>query len=69
MYTLNGTVWAYFVWFGQILASCFNPENVSYNHCYLGCFQNALAFQNEKQKTKKKHQVMNVHTKWNYGNV
>ena len=49
--------------------SCFKPENVSYNHSYLGCFQNALAFQNEKQNKTKKNQIMIVHTRWNYGTV
>ena len=66
MYTLNGIVWYLFcpVWSS---ISCFRDENVSLSHrCvqvlksqpYKGSFQNTL--QNEN-----KHQIMNVHTKWN----
>ena len=63
MYTLNGIV--YFVWFG----SYFRDENVSHKRpisisgkitTVRGLFSEHSLQQNEN-----KHQIMNVHTKWN----
>ena len=57
----------YFVWFGQVLAVSRMKMLVISHRCvqviksqpYQGSFQNTHS------KMKKKHQIMNVHTKWN----
>ena len=69
MYTPNGTVWYPFCLAWSII-SCFRSENVSYtsegrlwviklHNRYLGSLQNTHS------KIENKHQIMNVHTKWN----
>ena len=65
MYILNGTVCTYFVWFGQI--SRFRDEN---SHKSPTCISDKITtvprlFSEHSLQNEIKHQIMNVHTKWN----
>ena len=57
----------YFVWFGQVLAVS-GHENVSHKSpvCISGKITTApRLFSEHSLKNENKHQIMNVHTKWN----
>ena len=67
MYTLNETVWYLFclVWSS---ISCFREENVS--HKSPMCTSDKITtvprlFSEQSLQNENKHQIMNVHTKWN----
>ena len=68
MYTLNGNVW-YLLCLVWSSSTCFRLENISYKWLFhtSGKMTTTLGaiFKTLNPKWKKKHQIMNVHTKWN----
>ena len=57
----------YFVWFGQVLAVSGEKTLVISHRCVGGKITTVSRFFSEHLlQDENKHQIMNVHTKWNY---